>query len=277
MLQTIEVKKMKKYTPYQSDAYDFPVTEIPVYGRLGALEIESEDSKGIVRTDTNKLISVVSNKYKLVPHAQVISAVESELRKDHDFKRTVYMTHDGARVYSEYLLSSMTQEIGDGDSISAKLIARNSYDGSTIMAINLEGLRLLCLNGLMGFGSLFSFGKKHMGEISVTNNMGQEINSALSTYKDSLIPHWKNLSQKQLSKDKGIDIIKDISLKKVVPEKYEEDVMQQWDTKVNQFNAWLLYNCYTFVLTHLIKKVSYENYINLSKKVSSHFKVRFAA
>lgn len=283
--------KQNVYQPILTNDYNFPVREVPLYAQwdvetgdstnINGMEIMKTNTiikpvamKGIVRADTNKVIATVSDKYTLVPHSNVIDAAERALAGRGGFERKVFTTHDGARLYGEYRMKDLQSDVS-GDKMEAMIIVRNSYDASSSVSIAVQGLRLICLNGMMGMGSMFSFGKKHIGEITFNDDLREDIGIALNRYNDNLIPFWKNLSEKRLSMDYGVDIIKNASEEKIMPKKYEEEVIDKWETEAGQRNAWILLNCFTFVFTHIIKRKSYENYLNLNKKVSEYIGRRF--
>ena len=269
--------KVNPYQPVLTTDYDFPTMECPlVTTKLFATDEQelSTPMKGIIRLDQKKVIAAVSDKYTLVPHKNVIDLAEKSLERYGSYKKEIYTTHNGARLYGEYKLNDFNDHI-DGDEVGAMLIIRNSYDASSSVSISVQGLRLLCLNGLMGMGTIFSHGKRHVGEIDMSEDVTSNISNALSDYKDSAIPFWKKLAENKLSKDAGISIIKTAAEDKIIPQKYEDEIVDKWDTEARILNSWILYNCFTFILTHTIKSRSYENYMNVSRKISMYFKERF--
>lgn len=277
-----EMLKSRKYNPVRTKDYDFPIIEIPLRGErevgVGEFKLYDTEMKGVFRPDTNKIISTVTEKYTLVPHGKVISNIEEALQ-DTKYTREVFLTHDGARMFAEYDLLGYDTEITDGDVVRMRLIVKNSYDASHAVSIILEGLRLVCLNGLMGFSSLFSYTRKHVGDFLIGNqigDIGNNIRRASTIYNDSLIPFWKDMNGKTLNQERGIDIINDTIKAEIIPAKFKDDIQSQWETKVKEYNMWMLYNCYTFTLTHTVKQISYENYINLNRKISHFFRENYA-
>lgn len=65
----------------QGHAADFPVVLQPVWyqGADGPKDVPTR--RAVVRTDTGQAIAVVSNRYVVVPHTQILDVVERECQE----------------------------------------------------------------------------------------------------------------------------------------------------------------------------------------------------
>lgn len=138
---------------------DFEVEMKPISTDVGVVP----GHKAIVRTDTNRALSVVSDKYKVIRHDEVIvPPVETLI--DRGFKLTKgHVIDDGAKVVVEMM---STRDINvNGDEFKEKLLLINSYDRTAAFQVKFGMFRLVCKNG-MGIWTPDSINSKikHLGE-----------------------------------------------------------------------------------------------------------------
>jgi len=107
--------------------------------------IKVPNHRAIVRTDTNKALSVVSDQYKIIKHDEVIlPPVETLVGKG--FKLTKgHILDDGAKVVVE--MSGVEDIDINGDAFRERLLLINSYDRSASFQIKFGLFRLICSNG----------------------------------------------------------------------------------------------------------------------------------
>lgn len=103
--------------------------------------------KTLVRSDTRDVLSVVSNKYKVIQPKKIMHFFES-LIKDEGFKmHTAGALADGKRVWA---LAETGNEfaINGVDRIAAYLLLTTSYDGSSATTAQFTSIRVVCNNTL---------------------------------------------------------------------------------------------------------------------------------
>ncbi len=112
-----------------------------------------------------KPIGVVSKKYTLLPHADVVDALRETL-KGQETQEKIGLTHNGARMHLEIMLPDITLKV-EGDEIAMRLVVANSYDGSRKVSIAFGAYRLVCSNGMIIGRRLISVSRRHVGEVSI--------------------------------------------------------------------------------------------------------------
>lgn len=117
-------------------------------------------------------VAVVSKRYALVPHAEVLSAlVEAARRSGLDpagMRARVELTEYGERML--LLLEAPPGrglDAGDGQPVALTVVALNSVDGSSRLAIVLAWMRLACLNGLLVGSARERLARAHTGGLEV--------------------------------------------------------------------------------------------------------------
>jgi hypothetical protein len=89
--------------------FKFPVELQPITTEPGGLFVPNR--LAVVRTDTMKPIGVVSKKYTLLPHADVVDALRETL-KGQETQEKIGLTHNGARMHLEITLPNITLRNG---------------------------------------------------------------------------------------------------------------------------------------------------------------------
>lgn len=83
------------------------------------------------------------------------------------WERTVRVADYGAVMHATYTFPSITADGPDGKRIAFRLTLSNSYNGKFKLEAMAEALRLVCLNGMKGFGKVFSISQRHSGLVDV--------------------------------------------------------------------------------------------------------------
>lgn len=137
---------------------NFPVEERKLNTTVGGLEVPA---KAIVRADTNRVLGVVGENYKLIQHGEVVKAVEKFLPVD-KMSRSVSVSHEGARIFVTYKLQGIKPvEPKVGDIVSWKVQAFNGHDGGLIAGWRFLLERLACLNGMTTPNAISYIGVRH--------------------------------------------------------------------------------------------------------------------
>ena len=138
----------------------FPVEKLPLNFKDVALATEQAQVgvyKGdlgcaIVRNDDNRIISTVSSSYQLVPHEDIINAVEAvfEINKwDYSLWDVRTGGRCGNKMYLRYHLPHYSFDVKEGDSLVPYVQIYNSYDRSLLFGASVGLFRLTCSNGAM--------------------------------------------------------------------------------------------------------------------------------
>ena len=143
--------------------YDFPVEFRKIVTEEG---IKIPFRQAVVRTDKDMAIGVVSKKYALLPHDNVVGAFREAL-EGQNVQERVMLTHNGARLNLELTLPDIKIDVGGGDEIAMRLIVKNSYDGSHKLQIVFGAFRLVCSNGMVIGRKFLSINRRHIGNVTI--------------------------------------------------------------------------------------------------------------
>jgi len=143
--------------------YDFPVElrKIEIEGGIKVL-----NRLAVVRTDTKKDIAIVSDKYKVVPHKEVLDVF-------HDLKNvkeeSISVCKGGALMFGNFSIGDKRNkaEVGVGDIVQFGMRVFNSYDMTTGVGFEITALRLKCTNGLLVPSQVARFSFKHFEKVDV--------------------------------------------------------------------------------------------------------------
>lgn len=159
-----------KGVSHMFEALSFPVSlhEIP-HPVLAEKHIPGR--KAVVRTDTNEVLNIVSARYPLIPHADVFNAMESAIQTLGlpITKRDEKSAYSGGSAKVVWTLdkSFVLPDHDVEDKLDVTITARNSYNYSSVVVLELGTRRLICTNG-MTVGKLFAGTKKrHVPSIQV--------------------------------------------------------------------------------------------------------------
>lgn len=231
------------------DTYDFPVE---------LKEIKTSDSSGIailgkravIRTDLNIPLGVVSDKYAVLEHKNVINGFRQAL-EGQDFKENISLQRDGAQLYATYTLKDVQAEVKKGDFVGMQFTARNSYDGSTQLRMSLGAIRLVCQNGMTITKNFIEYSQKHIGTDMKLDVMEvqAEIEKLTSQFK-RIVPSMTAMADKVMTKP--VELLFD--KKSVNLPAYLLKEAQDEFNKAGGNTLWDYYNSLTFAVTHKLRK-----------------------
>ena len=120
---------------------------LKVYDETGR---EIEGFHHIVRGDSGATIRVAPSSYPLIQNDYVVDLIETALKKSRldltDGRFGVDYSHDGARMFAQWLLPAHTARIRDGVEATLRVIALNSYDASTALHGRIGNFNWACAN-----------------------------------------------------------------------------------------------------------------------------------
>ena len=226
--------------------FDFPVKLSPI--KTNGVVIPHKVS--VFRSDLNKPIGVVSDKYSLIPHKEVIKGMRQALgTMEYDEKVTTIK--DGAHLFATYRLKDVQYQVAQGDNLDIQIIARNSYDGRKAFSLTLGAFRLVCTNGMIIGREFFTFSQRHVEAGTEFNSelLKERIGEMVSSFKGSL-EDMKKMTHTQLSKNP--DTLFDTDLVDL-PEYLVKAAKEEY-LKAKVHTVWGFYNSLTFAISHSMRK-----------------------
>lgn len=234
----------------------FNVGTSPISTEYGVIK----GKKAIINADTNEALGIVSNRYKVVPNAEIFegfakSIVTSNLDTT-DMSINVIATPNRSRSIVDFTFPAEQFKVDHDDSSTAlSITALNSYDGTTRFVAKAGGLRMKCMNGQILGNVAGSYSSTHTQSLDVDAGaariiqMIQDFNSS-KDYFGRLMARRIELTHAEdvLLKFLNLDVNADESRTNKRFLKLM-DMFLQYSTEMGQ-NAYALYNVLTDHVTH---------------------------
>jgi len=243
---------------FQSNSYNFPVEEQPVFTQDGEL---IPDHKCIVRTDTGKTLGLHGSRYRMIPHDDVVNSILDGVKASNltsDYEVNVDVIEGGRKLRGEIIFPDLVQQPAVGDYVQFRVSFFNSYDGSWSFSQQANGLRLWCLNGCTTPDAIAKSRFKHTASVNVDGSAAKIIGGAEHFMGRS--KQWQSWMRTRLNNDQVEQFFRSTICKVVTKqqqvtktnEKQLENLISGWDReKVDLgWNKWALYNCLTHWATH---------------------------
>jgi len=232
------------------NAHNYTVKSVPLYTADG----KPANAWGNQRTDTGVIIGVTSERYGIVQNSAFTDSIENGFRDvGLSFsKRDAIVTRWGARSHIEYEFNTRTAVVAKGDTVALRIIARNSFDGTSKSSISVGAVRLVCLNGMTSFKQDLSMSVRHTTNVSPAF-VNQVLQQAMSEWAE-LNNVWANMTRVSLTQQQGYTIIDNLTKRGIYAERFAKAVTDVWARPSYREdegrNIWNLYNAHTQVLTH---------------------------
>ena len=130
----------------------FPVKEVPAIPMKGygsTSNIAKTGHKFIVRQDTGKVLSCMTDDYKVVTNEKIINFTEPIVKKRGGKFKEAEMFGDGARAVMKWHFPKEQVKVSKKDILHPEIIIRNSYDGTVGVNVSAGAFRLICSNGMV--------------------------------------------------------------------------------------------------------------------------------
>ena len=220
---------------------DFPVVE----RKLQTLEGLSVPNKAIVRTDTNDVLGVMGEDYKIVHHKEVIEKVEKDIPTELT-ERKITLCKNGAVMFAKYLTPRIRAiEVRKGDIVKFGIEVFNSYDGTFPVGFMFVAMRVICTNGMTIPKSVARISVKHTANVRL-DNVGNEFNKRIPLYMKTA-DRWREWSE-TTPKPERVDSF----LKKTLGDRLKKFFEEEYQVASDK-TLWGLYNIFTYYNTHNIK------------------------
>jgi hypothetical protein len=171
MRRTVDLSAHINQTVERGSPADFPVTLAPVLYDAGGTLSTADKRLAVVRQDTGQLLSIVSDRYRLVTHQEILSAVHAATANLDvgPVPRGVYVDRGGARMRAIFKFPALAETVSGTDSICPCVKIANTYDATSRVSIQIGAFRFVCTNLAVGGGGIFAGGFMaiHAGEIEL--------------------------------------------------------------------------------------------------------------
>jgi hypothetical protein len=138
-------KRLKQQTLYSlSRSESFSTQSLTM--NLTSKELASSGSFGVVRTDTQALLGVVSKQYEIVQNDSLLRMAEF-IREEVDMDCVIVLS-DGAKVCFTATLRGAETDIVPGDTVKRRIVGYLGHDGKTGCGAKFTNIRVVCQNTL---------------------------------------------------------------------------------------------------------------------------------
>lgn len=240
------------------NAHAYAVKSVPLYTAEG----KPANAWGNQRTDNGIIIGVTSERYGIVQNSSFTDSIENGFRDvGLEFtKREAIVTRWGARSHIEYEFNTRTAQPAKGDTVALRIIARNSFDGTSKSSISVGAVRLVCTNGMTSFKQDLSMSVRHTTNVSPAF-VSRVLQQAMDGWSE-LNSVWAGMSRLSISQQQGFTIIENLTKRGIYAERFAKSVADVWTHPAyredESRNIWNLLNAHTQVLTHNYGVQKYE-------------------
>lgn len=227
--------------------FSFPVAErqVAVYdGGTQLMNLLDQDTylpadyKAIVRADTNEVISIVRNSYKIVKNEELINDLMEQL-VNIGASYKVDPSHsfcDNNRMRLQITFPELIIKDKESD-IALSLFLHNSYDMSEGVRVLFGAIRAICTNGMVFGKILGKFYGKHTQGFSLKNT----------------IKSFEATCEKLPVIQKRIHDLDSIAVNKELLENIQKEIGKRMTKRISTSrysSQWELYNAITHIISH---------------------------
>lgn len=243
----------------QSTHWNYDVERI----ELRTPEGEPSGFFGNRRVDTNQVVGVVSENYKILQNRTLFAHADDVFSRMGlgDGKARYITTRGGAQARAVYTFEKIGVKVREKDDLILQLTVANSFDGSLGASFNIGFLRLVCTNGLIApVGKGTNINKKHTLAVaeSFTEN---KVKNAIEAFKSGA-ELFKPFFTHRISQGQGNNILGNLAERKVLSHRTAKSIHEVWESPTyaqdSERTLWGLYNAATEHLTHQVAPNRFE-------------------
>ena len=174
--------------------------QYPVFKDPNIVGVEPAGVYGVVRTDTQDLLGIVSKAYEVVQNDSLLRMAEF-IREEADMDSVVVLKN-GARLAFTATLRGATKEVVPGDKVFRRLVGYLGHDGKTGCGAIFTNVRVVCANTLAA--ALSSDNKTSIIHKTGANSSFDKLITSIDTARQTFgqeIQSMKELAQTQCSID----------------------------------------------------------------------------
>lgn len=158
---------------------NYQATTAPIFAEYNGQKVEVLDKKAVIREDTQELLGVVSNRYKVCQNVDALSFIENI----NDIK-LLKAGAVGLNNSTIYMIGQLPDVRVLGDIITPHIIFQNSHDGLSGIKATICMLRVICQNQFVSTfaDSPATISIRHQGELDDKLIAARETMNSLYDY-----------------------------------------------------------------------------------------------
>jgi hypothetical protein len=185
-------------------------------------------------------------------------------------------------MYYELLLPTNDFNVAENDEYRSKIIIQNSYDCGKSFSIQFAIERCICSNGAIIFVKEYGAKIIHLNQNINLDKIGINLKLSIDKIQSTMKENYKKLTNTN-----GLIPLNTIMKENKIPIKYKNEAIEELNSKgiqlniikeedkikeiksIEKFNAYLLWNIFTAIITHKIKKDRTKRILNL--RIAKYF------
>ena len=235
-----------------------------------------------VRTDTDEVLGYSTDRYGIVQNDDLLGRAESAFAsRGINYERNVYATDNGAKMRAVYDLQGPqfeTKVPQVGDIMGYRLTVQNSFDRTLRVSFALGLMRLVCTNGMQTMQKDVDMVSKHSQKLDLDNLITDDALDKALGFLSKSGDVYGRLAATSLDEEQGLNVLANLTKKKVMSEKVRERVAIIWnnrgdllDSNNHDANLYNLYNAVTQHLTREVEETRFEYANRMSNQVLKAF------
>lgn len=238
------------------------VQDSQLYGREGCKLVDNR--KALINAKTGKIMSIVSNNYKVVTNEEIFSSfcknIEAANIDASGATVNIKQTSTGSRAMVDFTFPAYQVSVtGDSSPTALQFCALNSFDGSTRYVTKAGGLRMKCLNGQIVGNVIGAYSSLHTKALDVDFGtqvicrMLQDFNTSKEYWGQMMkVGVFDNVAYGAILKFLDIKEYEGVPARPVRNNQRFNDLVGLWHDYQREFGntAYALYNALTHYITH---------------------------
>ena len=235
-----------------------------------------------VRTDTDEVLGYSTDRYGIVQNDDLLGRAESAFAsRGVNYERNVYATDNGAKMRAVYDLQGPqfeTKVPQVGDIMGYRLTVQNSFDRTLRVSFALGLMRLVCTNGMQTMQKDVDMVSKHSQKLDLDSLITDDALDKALGFLSKSGDVYGRLAATSLDEEQGLNVLANLTKKKVMSEKVRERVAQLWNNRGDLLrsdnhdpNLYNLYNAVTQHLTDEVEETRFEYANRMSNQVLKAF------
>jgi len=223
-----------------------------------------DNKKAIVRTDTGESLGIVSKKYKLVTHKEMINnqrkIIDASMYAGERIEEQITTNASGSKCFIKHILPNVDIVTPDGDRAALSFLATNSFDGTFPFIISVGARQGACMNGqIFTAGAATVYKQRHSSKLDIAHG-AVLINKALVTLNNE-VNLWHDWHSQHVTHEDACGTFKNmLEIKDDEGPLYTERKNKTFDYLKSLWldsysrrlgkNKWAVYNTLTHWATH---------------------------
>ena len=263
----------------------FDTETAPLFYRPAIDYTAQSNKRAIYRKDTWDLLGVVSEKYKLITHKQMINNQRAILeRSDLDctgIEERITVGSKGAKCFVHHTLPAHNLTTPDGDTAVLTFLGTNSYDGTFSFLLSGGAKQGACMNGQVWTKDAATIYKARHSKSLDINHAARVVGSALEVFCEQN-DLWHKMANTECFNfdakswfavalnlgNNGITYENQCRDENKKVNKDYEYLIHAWNNYSNKLgkNMWALYNTFTDWSTHAPASRKHADLATLTRK-----------